>query len=183
MSIETSAANSPEVQQLIDAFDKTGISWHDRAATLAAFRAQAEIYQKEDGELYTYYNGKEMPFHEGLVKHAIGNRIEVDARTLPKNTVDSKENYQSTAAKVAYIAKHGTDQWASLPRTSVVVPNVVEFQDDFRRLPLAEKARLLNEDPDFLVKLPARPDPNRAGQSYINHKLIERNKKICPSRN
>lgn len=172
----------PEVQALHDAFDATKITWHDRAATLAAFRAQAEIYKKEDGQLYSYFQGEEMPFHEALVKHAMGNRVEVDARTLPKNTVDSKENYVSVRAKVDFIQKHGEDAWSNLPTSSVVIPTVVQFQDDFRKLPLAEKARLLNEDPDYVAKLPARPNPNKVGETYINHELITKQKRICPSR-
>lgn len=176
----TNIQQDPEVQQLHDSFDKTGITWHDRAATLAAFRAQAEIYTKEDGQLYTFFQGKEMTFSEGLVKHALGNRVEVDARTLPHNTVDSKENYTSVRAKVDYIQKNGEDAWANLPAKSAVIPNVVEFQDDFRKLPLSEKSRLLSEDPDFLVKLPARPSENYVAGAYINKAGLEKLAKIRP---
>jgi len=174
--------NTPEVTALLKAFDQTGIKFNDKAVTLAALKEQGEIVFTEDGPKINY-RGKVQPMHEALIAHALANREQVDARTLPRDVQDSKENYTSTRSKVDFIEKHGEDAWANLPTSSVVVPTVIRYQDDFRKLPLSEKSRLLNEDPDYVTTLPARPDPNRTETgTFVNRAFLERQKKICPSR-
>ena len=179
-----SIQQDPEVQQLLEAFDKTGIRFTDKAATLASIREQGEIFPKEDGTLYMNYRGKVQPLSDVLVSHALANKTEVDQRTLPRNVQDSKENYTSVRSKCDYIAQFGEDAWSMLPSTSVVVPNVVATKSDYHKLSRADKARLADEHgSDYLNTLPDAADPNRPTPgTFINREAIAKLKKICPSR-
>jgi hypothetical protein len=168
------------------AFDATGVTFHDRAAALAAFKEGREVVF-EDGQPFALYDREFLPLGDALKRFAYDQRQHVDARTLPRTGVGtsrpgiaSKADFPTVAEKIAFVNLHGADAWEKLPLTGIGSKEVVTVAD-FRRLPLAEKTRLINADPDYLYKLKPSPGLPQPGQARINHEAIERQKAIRPA--
>jgi len=143
-------------------FDATGISFHSRPDTLAAFKATgSEIVYDEISEPFTKYDGEGLlPLKDALERFAMDDRSLSDNRTLPRNGVaarpggtDSKASYTTTAEKVAYIGRYGLASWEALP-SAPIFSSEVKTQEDFFKLSRAEKSRRLLIDADACNRLP-----------------------------
>lgn len=187
LNIENPASH---VEALNAAFDQTQITFNDRAASLAKFRETHEITFDENGDPFAVYDAKLLPLAESFTRFAFDNRDHVDGRSLPRTSesgarsvVDAKSNYPTVAQRVEFIKTFGDQKWAELPMKAPEPVEEIRYQDQFRSLTLAQKSALIAQHgSDYVSMLPHRPDPNRAAGSFINHELIARQKKICPSR-
>jgi hypothetical protein len=147
------------------AFDTTGVRFHDRAAALAEFKVGREIIFDDDGNPHTYYDGGEaLSLDQGLLRFAYDRRDLCDQRTLPRAGVgaarpglESKSDYPDVKSKLSFIEARGLDAWSKLPLTGVSPKGEILTQEDFRRLPLAEKVARTNADPLVFSKLPKAP--------------------------
>jgi hypothetical protein len=177
---ELAPAVGAEARAINDAFDKTRVTFHNRAEALAAFKVGREIVS-ENGQLFTRYDGEYLPLSDALLRFAYDSRSHVDGRTLPRQGVGtsrpglaSKADYPDTKSKIAAIAEFGEDWWATLPLKGVGTSEVLT-QTDWYRLPRAERVRLTSLDPDYFAKLAPAPKPRPTG-AYINVEGIERQK-------
>lgn len=158
-----------EAEKLNQAFDQTGIEWHSRANALAKFREERDILY-ENGEPFAKYDSEILPLHDALSRWAYDHRNPelFDGRTLPRTGVGvtrpglaCKANFKNIREKIAYIEKYGEDAFAKLPLTGVSGSEVLT-QDDWLKLPRAEKVRRTQADAYAFSRLPraAKPDPN-----------------------
>jgi hypothetical protein len=171
---------SNEVTKLNEAFEKSGLTFRDRAGTLAVFKADHEIVFGEDGEPYSFFDGERQPLHSALHKFGAINRELIDGRSLPreKGGVTSKADLKDFKAKSDYISKFGGAAYEALPLAPKATSEVV-YREDFHALDRPEKVRRIAADPDILSRLPARP----TGQPYgakVNFEALERQRKIRP---
>jgi hypothetical protein len=169
-----------EARALNEAFDQTGVKFHNRAEALAAFKENREIVS-EDGKLFARYDGELQPLSSCLLKFGWDNRQHVDGRSLPRTGaglsrpgIDCKQNYKTTREKLDYIAANGADAWEKLP-LSGPVSNELKTQSDWYKLPRAERVRLTALDPDAFSKLAPAPNPRPTG-AFIDHDAIARHK-------
>jgi hypothetical protein len=156
---------SKQAEAIHAAFDKTGVKFHDRAAALAEFKAGGrEIIFDEDGQPHSYYDGEALGLDQSFLRFAYDRRELCDQRTLPRAGagggrigLESKADFTTTKEKLAFIEARGEDAWAKLPLTGVAPKGEILTQDDFRKLPLAEKVARTNADPLVFSKLPKAP--------------------------
>ncbi len=173
----------PEVAALTAAFDTSGLIFHDRPATLAAFRADREIVY-EDGAPYALYDGVVAPLSEQLAKFGADNRTFIDGRSLPRHGVDasrpgdlSKADFKTVTEKVAFITEHGGDAFERLPTQKRDTSELKTFTQ-WLKLPITERVRLTNLDPNIIGKLEATK-PARQGQDGAT--LAEHNARTNPN--
>lgn len=173
-----------EARKLNEAFDKTGVSFHDRAAALAALKSDGrEIVFDDAGEPSVLYDNHQMPLSDALLRLGYDRRELVDGRTLPRQGVGasrpglaSKEDFKTVREKLDWIAANGADAWERLPLTGVQSAEV-RTKQDWYKLPRAEKVRLTALDPNYFDKLPSAPAVRQHG-AFINVEGIERQKAI-----
>jgi hypothetical protein len=184
---EKQLATIDQPTKLNEAFDKSGIIWHDRAAALAKFREGREIVF-EEGEPHVQFDSEILELSDALKRWAYDIRDPelFDGRSLPRTGVGlarpgiaSKSDFPTIAEKVAYIQTHGEDSWARLPLTGIGASGEVKTFEDWKRLPSAEKIRRLNADPSVIQKLTkAGSTAGRSNVAYINHELIAKQQSI-----
>jgi len=172
-----------QAQKLNEAFDQTGVKFHDRAATLQAITADGrEVAYDADGTVRIHYDGEQLSLKDALTRFAYDNRQHVDARTLPKEGAGTArpgtlaKSDMTLAQKTAYINQHGAEAFSKIPSKNFDTQPVVSRQD-WMRLSRAEKVRRLGADPDAFIKLPNATSDQLKG-SFINHTALEREKKI-----
>lgn len=153
-----------QAQKLNEAFDQTGVRFHDRPTALQALTADGrEISYDDNGNPSVAYDGEVLPLKDALSRFAFDNRQHVDARTLPREGVGtarpgtlSKADFPTVADRVALIRERGIEFWENLPAQNHDT-KPVETREDFYRLSRAEKVRRIAADPDILTKLPSAP--------------------------
>lgn len=184
------SGQSNEVSALHEAFNATKIRFNDRAVALASFRdgGRREISFSETGEPRCVYDSQEMSLVDGLIRFAHDRHDLIDARTLPREGapgrpgVMSKEDLKTPKDVSDYISAYGGDAYERLPLTSKPTSEIVTFED-YCALPTSEKAKILGKfGANFPATLPRKANPDRPNdQTYINSKLLEKQKKIRSS--
>jgi hypothetical protein len=169
-------------------FDKTGVTFHNRAEALAAFKEGGRAIVEEDGQLFTHYDGEaKVPLANALLRFAYDNRTVCDGRTLPRQGVGtsrpglaSKADYPDTASKLKAIAENGAEWWEKLPLTGVATSEILTRQDWYRAS-RAERVRLTALDPDYFAKLKPSPFQTMPGSAKINTEALDKIASIRPA--
>ncbi|WP_348267910.1 hypothetical protein [Edaphobacter sp. DSM 109919] len=163
-------------EKLNEAFDKSTLTFHDRAAALATFKQDRDIVANpEDGQLYAKYDAEVLPLDECFLRFGLHNRQLIDGRSAPRTVT---KDQMTTREKISYITTHGADAFEKLA-TKPVETNEVKTRQDFMKLPLSEKTRRYKENPNAFVELPnAVSDQPHKG--YVNHKALDKIKAIRP---
>src|SRR6185437_12982853 len=174
------------VAALNSAFDATGITFkQERADVLAAFKnGEREIQFDENGQPFATYDSQILPLSECLQRWAADAPDGTcDRRTLRRSPgggrrgIASKQDLVDAKSKAAYIAEHGYDAFAALP-TKAQPSEELKYKDQFYRLPLSEKSRLIaKHGENFIRSLPSRPTGQPHG-GFIAHELLEKQKQI-----
>jgi hypothetical protein len=178
-----------EADAINGAFTETGIKFNvSNTDALAQFKAgEREVTFDEAGQPYARYDREILPLGEALTRWAADSTESIcDRRTLPRSPgggrrgIASKADLPDVKAKSAYIAEFGYKAYSALP-TRAVPTEELKYRDQFYRLPIAEKTRLIRKHgEDFIRSLPSRPTSQPYG-GYINREALERQKEIRPS--
>jgi hypothetical protein len=159
----------------------TEIKFHDDAPELLArFKATGrEIEFDESGRPMAIYDHQLIPLRDALTRWALDDRTIADRRTLPRKDegrgrpgMASKADFATLQDKTAFIRERGVDAYEALPLKAPVTREV-KFKEDFFALPVAQKAKLLSDDPSYLNRLPNRP---RGSTLKIDPSKIDRHK-------
>jgi hypothetical protein len=167
-------------------FHESGIKPNVSDPELLALLKEGRHITVEDSTAYTVYDGEKIAVGEALKRFVHDRREFVDGRTLPREGVTgrpgvtSKADLKTFKEKVAYVNKFGEAAFLALPLTGQVSSEIRTFED-FRKLPIEEKNRLINADPNYMEKLKPSPGHRMPGQAFINHELLERQKAIRPA--
>jgi hypothetical protein len=185
MENELELTDSRKAELINAAFDAAQVRFNDRATALAAFKEGREIIF-EDGQPYTRFDSEYLPLSDALLRFGYDRHELVDGRTLPRTGAGaarpglaSKADFPTVKDKVDFINKNGEDAWARLPLTGVAGTEVKTIAD-WKRLPLSEKVRRVNADPDAVRKLAPTPTVRQHG-AFINTEALERQKAIRPA--
>lgn len=162
---------------LNESFDKSGLIFRDRAASLAEFKRDREIVTSDDdGQLYTRYDGEVLPLDEALLRFGLDNREQIDGRSAPQPPTKDKMTQRE---KIGYISQHGADAYAKLKSHAVVTTEVTTRQQ-FMALPRAEKVARYAANPNAFVDLPNATGDQMKG-SFINHQALKKIEAIRPA--
>lgn len=175
-----------EAKALNTAFDATGITFHNRAESLAAFKESREIVYDDDG-----YDSEPLLLADALARFAYDNRQYVDARTLPREGVGASrpgtlsKSDLDLKGKLEFIKTHGGAAYEALPLKSQPTREV-KTREDWYRLPRAERVRLTGKDPDFLANYPPLlltrfADPSSTTNASPARRPFEDAKQDCPA--
>lgn len=178
--------NTDHAEALIASFDKTGITFNDRSATLEAITDGREIRYDDAGNPNITYDGQVLPLADALTRFAFDRRDLVDGRTLPKQGAGggrvgtlSKADLPDYKAKAAFIAENGGDAYERLP-LNPPASGELKYREDYYALSRSEKVKLIEKHgSDFATTLPRRPSGQPLGAFIANDKLAEL-KKIRP---
>jgi len=142
-----------------------------------------EVQFDDEGNPHALYDREVLPLADALTRFAADEDGICDRRTLPRSPgggrrgVASREDLPDAKAKAAYIAEYGLAAFEALP-TKAQPSGELKYQDDFRRLPVAEKSRLIAKHGlKFIESLPARPSDQPFG-GYINRDALDKHVKI-----
>lgn len=172
-----------EADEINSAFSQSGIKFHQsNSDTLNAFKnnGEREVTFGEDGKAYAKYDAEILPLTDALTRWAADAADGIcDRRTLPRSPgggrkgIASKADLQTSKDKAAFIAEYGLKAFESLPTKSQPTSEL-RYQDDFRRLPLSEKTRLIKQyGTRFVENLPARPTGQPYG-AFINREALKK---------
>jgi hypothetical protein len=170
-----------EARAMLAEFDATGVTFHDRVATLAALKEGGRDVVFDDGTPKIVYDGELLPMRDALLRYAYDNRSACDGRTLPRTGVGTsrpglaaKSDFTTTREKLDYIGQHGSEAWERLPLKGASTSEVLT-REGFLKLPRQERMRRYAADPDVFAKLAPAPKPRPSG-AFINVEGIERQK-------
>ncbi len=147
-----------QTDAVAEGFKDSGVKFHDiDAVKVLLAEGGHAITIGDDGKATVAYDGEQLSLAEGLRRFAEDNKFLADGRTIRETTrPKSKESFKTREEKMEFINKHGVDAFEALPLRAPHAGPVKCF-DDFVKLTLSEKSRLLREDPDFLRRLPRYP--------------------------
>jgi hypothetical protein len=157
----------------------TGIKFQNTdAEVLASFRAGAggRNITIEDGEAYVVYDGSRIGLAHALERYAFDAAPgEVDRRTLPRSGTIGRRgtlarSEMTLQEKVAFIRENGEEAFAAIPTHPPTSTEIVT-REQFRRLSVTEKSRMITAAPDIMSKLAPAPSPRPHG-CYINHEAM-----------
>jgi hypothetical protein len=183
------ASETTALQSAFKKFHESGIKYTGTDAdVLANFKASGHEIFVEDGVALTKFDSEILPLYEALVRHAFdAPQGEVDRRTLPRagaaggrSGVTSKADLKTMKEKVDYVNKFGEAAFLALPLTGQVTSEI-RTQADFRKLPLSEKVRLTNTDPDYVAKFKPSPGTRMPGQPFVDQIKLDRIAAIRPA--
>ena len=163
------------------AFDRSGLTYKNRAETLSHFQQDHEIQYTASGEPETFFNGERQPLHLALkANYSEIHRDHIDGRSAPRkgaiDGVSCKADLASFKEKSAFIAKHGIAAFEALPHVNTTPSEVVHLED-FHKLPRPEKVLLITKNPNILRELKPRPTDQIKG-SFIDHGKIAKEKAL-----
>jgi len=174
-----------EAKAINEAFTRTGIKYTaSNADTLAAFGREVQF--DDDGQPHALYDSEILPLEDALTRWAADQAEGVcDRRTLPRSAagrpggseVTSREDLRTVKDRSDFITKFGLDTYEKLPAKTQVTKELVTHAD-FRALSLAQKTRIIRENPDILSKLKHTPNPDQVAGAYVNRELLERQKRL-----
>jgi hypothetical protein len=169
-----------EARAIHEAFDSTGVTFHDRAATLAALKQNGRDVVFDNGVPHIVYDGELLELKEGLLRLAYDRRDLADRRTLPRAGagtsrpgIDSKDRYKTTREKLDFISTYGAEAWERLPLRGPSTSEVLT-REDFLRLPRQERMRRYAADPSVLAKLPSSSSRYIPGSAKVNVEGLQR---------
>ena len=179
-----------EARAINTAFDTAGITFNSsRAETLKAFGRDVTFDQT--GKPYALYDSEIVPLSDALQRFAFDNRNVCDGRTLPRSGagksrlgVESKSDFKSAGEKAKYIEDRGIEAWERLPLTNAASKEILT-KNDWYRLPVSEKIRRIDADPEAFNNLPNTPAELTGGMirgSRINHSALDKQRQIRPNR-
>jgi len=172
-------------EKLNEAFDKSTLTFKDRAATLASFKQNRDIViDDEDGQLYSRYDGEVLPLDEALLRFGLDNRPLIDGRSAPRSgaggrNLELTKSEITTREKVAFIAQHGADAFEKLP-SHPVASSEVKTKQDWMKLPLAEKVRRTKENPNAFAELP-NANAGKVPGLFVDKDKIAKQQAIRPA--
>jgi hypothetical protein len=131
----------------------------------------------ENGTVSVVYDGEKVTVADALKRLLHDRREFVDARTLPRvaggrGAVTCKADLKTVREKCDWIEANGGEAYEALPLHNVRSEEIKSFEQ-FRKLPLSEKARL-TEDPEYIYRLKPSAGPHMPGAAKINTEAIER---------
>ncbi|HMH15190.1 MAG TPA: hypothetical protein VK578_18960 [Edaphobacter sp.] len=178
-------SNEEAVTKLTAAFEESGLTF-DRAAALAALRADHHIYTDDEGNLVLNYEGSTQKLSGVLSqwgRTGAGSDY-VDGRSLRQDEknpggVRAKSDLVDAKAKSAYISKHGLTAYEKLALTYTPAEEV-RFKDEYSKLTVAQKSALAAKG-TTITAFPTRPTDQIRG-SFIAHDLLAKQRAINPNK-
>jgi hypothetical protein len=180
-AIAQQKAEAETTTALQTAFGKvrdTGIQFRiTDAEILANFKAGGREIVVEDGIAYATYDGSRITLSDALERYAFdAPQGEVDRRTLPRSGTTGgrrgtlAKSEMTLKEKVAFIRENGEEAFAAIPTHPQESAEIVT-REQFRRLSVKEKSKMVTADPDILAKLAPAPNPRPHG-CFINHSAM-----------
>ena len=174
-------SNSEAVEKLTASFAASGLTFPDKAATLATFKENHTIIVNDDGGLETIYSGVRQPLHLAWGQWGRSGAGEefTDRRSLPKDEqnsggVRSKSDLPDNKSRVDYINRFGGDAYERLSTTHRPIEET-KYRDEYYKLSREQKSALIKQGVDA-SSFPPRPDPDQIAGGKINRAGLEREK-------